>query len=86
MSYCRFSNADLYVFPSDRGFECCGCPDGKAEDGKLIVGRGFFVTQDAPAMIMHMLNHAKNGLDVPEYAYWGVWDDRHLYHYGPCNV
>lgn len=68
MSYCRFSDADIYVFPSDSGFECCGCPTGQS-----------FTTQDAPAMIQHMKTHRDAGLDVPDYAFQGVWDDRHMY-------
>lgn len=26
MSYCRFSEADVYVYTSDLGIECCFCP------------------------------------------------------------
>ena len=68
MSYCRFGDADIYVFPSSRGFECSGCPTTLS-----------FTTTHAAVMIQHMQMHERAGLDVPEYAYWGVWEDRHMY-------
>ena len=68
MSYCRFSNADIYVFPSDRGFECCGCPT-----------ENMFVTDKADEMLRHMDAHRKDGLEVPDYAFEGVFEDRHMY-------
>jgi hypothetical protein len=72
MSYCRFSDADIYVFAASDGFQCYGCPDDK-----------YFSTPDAPVMIHHMKQHRDAGLDVPDYAIAGVWDDRHLYTTGP---
>jgi hypothetical protein len=67
MSYCRFSDADIYVFASDRGFECCGCPSRATT----------FFTKNAAAMIRHMVGHREDGLYVPVDAIYGVFQDRY---------
>jgi len=72
MSYCRFSNADIYVYPSDRGYECCGCPLEKNHINDLV-------TKDAAEMIRHMDAHRKAGHDVPWWAIAAVFEDRHMY-------
>lgn len=74
MSYCRFSDADIYVYPSMGGFECCGCPVGK-----------FFSTKSAADMLRHMKAHRDAGLDVPDYAFLGVFQDRNEYRNPPAT-
>lgn len=73
MSYCRFSNADIYVYPSDRGFECCGCP---FEVGDHV---NDLVTKAGGEMFLHMKAHRAAGHDVPDFALIGVFEDRHMY-------
>ena len=68
MSYCRFGDADIYVFGSMEAFECCGCPSGKS-----------FRTKSAGEMLRHMKAHRDAGLEVPDYAFHGVFEDRNDY-------
>lgn len=76
MSYCRFSVAsDAYVIPTDTGFTCyCNVNDFDV-----------FATPDAAAMLRHLKHHRDvDGLDVPDYAFAGIFTDRNLYrdHHG----
>lgn len=72
MSYCRFSNAGIYVFPSRRGFECCGCPFNSGHHENDLV------TTSAAEMIRHMAEHRVAGHYVPDFAFRALFADRHL--------
>ena len=78
MSYCRFSNADVYVFMNVGGFlSCCRCWLGDRED--------FYSTEE---MIAHLAEHRAAGHDVPE----GIEDDlladdhENFVNYKRCDV
>lgn len=58
MSYCRFSEADVYVFMHTHKFlECCGCSLGDQWD--------FHSTAD---MVAHLREHIAAGHDVPAWV------------------
>jgi len=60
MSYCRFSDGDVYMYPSGKGIiECCACrlPGG---DFRL-----FSTKQDA---LDHLMWHKRAGHKVPQHA------------------
>ena len=59
MSYCRFSNADAYIYEAEEGFTCCGC---------RIAESGMFVCETELEMIEHIAAHRKAGHFVPEYV------------------
>lgn len=60
MSYCRFLDADVYVFASTTGaFECCGC----------WLGDHSFRTPSRTAMIAHLGEHRAAGHHVPDYVF-----------------
>lgn len=68
MSYSRFSNADVYVFPSSsHRLECCGCwlPDVK----------GSFQTRSIDAMAEHLEEHRQAGHNVPGWVMEGIRAD-----------
>lgn len=68
MSYSRFSEADVYVFPTTSGdLECCGCwlPDVK----------GSFQTRSIDAMAEHLEAHRQAGHDVPDWVMDGIRAD-----------
>jgi len=82
MSYVRFAEdgSDVYVFASNVGIECCGCPLQKrewVEDGRPPLG-GYlkavgeivpdtFTSNDG--MIEHLERHRATGHVVPEYVF-----------------
>lgn len=60
MSYCRFSDGDVYVFPRvDDRIECCWCK---------LAGRDNVLLDDERAAIDHLLEHRAAGHEVPQYA------------------
>ena len=63
MSYCRFSgtDSDVYMYPSTRGIECCGCRllDNYASSPT------FLTRAEA---ILHLVEHLQRGDAVPHYA------------------
>lgn len=67
MSYCRFAwdGSDVYVFESDRGFECCGCH----------LRDGSFLAETPEEMIAHLAEHRRAGQFVPFNAITGLWRD-----------
>lgn len=79
MSYCRFVEADVYVFLSDRGLECCACSlqerewidDLSSPFGGYLVDKGEMVqhTFNGPNasqdMIDHLRKHQEAGHRVP---------------------
>jgi hypothetical protein len=60
MSYSRFGcdGSDVYIFPSDRGLECCVCP--------LTSTRQSFVCRTIREMEEHVEAHRAAGQFVPE--------------------
>lgn len=66
MSYCRFGEADAYIYMTYAGFECCGCSlatkAAKSVDDYEPVGP--FTT--ARSMLDHIAEHRKRGDDIPE--------------------
>lgn len=89
MSYCRFSDADVYVFLAvDLGLECCGCilqerewvddPDRPIFGGYLkAVGEkinAYGLTTDE--MLAHLQRHRAAGHDVPDYVFADLEADR----------
>ena len=64
MSYCRFSEADVYVYAHvDGGVECCGCAISLAITEAVGACRRFF---DARALVEHLRAHLAAGHEVPE--------------------
>jgi hypothetical protein len=64
MSYCRFIEADVYIFMSVGGWlECCGCSLGRSR---------FDSTQE---MIDHIAEHRENNDYVPEHVIQDLWED-----------
>lgn len=61
MSYCRFGEGDVYVYPSGDGFICQGCPliPGDEED---------FVCGTRMELLEHLTAHQQRGHFVPERA------------------
>ena len=79
MSYCRFGEADAYIYLGVNGLECCGCimaPKEKYptpyvdmfgltwEDYSLPVGP-FETTRE---MLKHIAEHRAAGHHIPEYV------------------
>jgi hypothetical protein len=61
MSYCRFGEADVYVFMHVNGrLCCCGCSYHQDDD------EPFFYADSTDAMIEHLKRHRADGHDVPE--------------------
>jgi hypothetical protein len=89
MSYCRFTEGDVYVFlSSDNLLECCGCSlqerkwinDGSNSifNGYLkavgeIVQTTFSTTQD---MIEHLNLHREKGHYIPDFCIEGLLADQ----------
>ena len=72
MAYCRFSNADVYVFHNtDDKLECCGCS---------LTGDAFatpdFYTNKRSEMITHLGAHQVAGDFVPEYVFEQLEDEK----------
>lgn len=60
MSYCRFSDGDVYMYEHVNGFiECCAC---SLKDGKSVA---LLNRKDA---LEHLYQHRDNEDKVPEYA------------------
>ena len=62
MSYCRFIEADVYVFTSSAGIECCGCSLQEREHAQTTFG-GPDANND---MITHLRVHQARGDYVPD--------------------
>lgn len=69
MSYCRFSNADVYVFMHVGGFlSCCGC---------WLAGKPFQTDAfgDTQGMLKHLDDHRAAGHNVPQHVYDDLLED-----------
>jgi hypothetical protein len=56
VSYCRFIEADVYVYAGPDGYECCGCS----------FGEGFVSLPKAEDMAAHLRRHIEAGNYVPD--------------------
>lgn len=66
MSYARFSDADVYVFLSEMGLECCGCWLNPSSSWT------YYSTQ---TMVDHLEEHIKAGHKVPATLIPELWLD-----------
>lgn len=81
MSYCRFGEADVYVFTTKDGIECCFCSLQKREwvdDPTYTLFKGYFkrvgeIIQNTfksnAEMITHLRIHQEKGDYVPDYVF-----------------
>ena len=76
MSYCRFSEADAYIYDDVRyGLYCCAC---SLRPYKMVYStflemempnfEGFVAGYDYDAMLAHIAEHRINGDYVPEHV------------------
>ena len=64
MSYCRFLEADIYLFwSSSGGIECCACLLGRRKKGALVPNSQFFET--FKEALEHVADHRDVGHHVP---------------------
>lgn len=70
MSYARFGwdGSDVYVYESDRGWECCGCISHEQTFGS-------FTTTDLDAFFAHLDEHRRAGHHVPDNVEPDIRDD-----------
>lgn len=65
MSYCRFSDGDVYLYPTTGGLiQCCSCrltPKDKGWHDNV----NFYSPEDA---LKHLVDHKNAGHDVPDDA------------------
>jgi hypothetical protein len=65
MAYSRFTDSDIYIYPSTLGhIECAGCFLNIAKDEYSL----FKSTQiyDDETLLMHILQHRISGHNIPE--------------------
>ena len=60
MSYCRFIEAEIYLYPSKEGICCCNCSLGGHWNDKV-----FKTPQEA---LEHVKKHREAGDYVPKYV------------------
>lgn len=66
MSYCRFSEADVYVYMDVGGYLCCcACP----------LGTTSFHADSTRVMVDHLAQHAAAGHDFPAHVIPELWAD-----------
>lgn len=66
MSYCRFSDADVYVYTDcNEGLTCCGCS----------LDENWYYGDDYKALLAHLDLHRKGGDFVPDYVYEEITED-----------
>jgi hypothetical protein len=72
MSYCRFSNADAYIYDDvDYGLYCCGC--------RLDESGGYAAGKSVAAMLAHIRDHRAAGHHIPDFVDQALIDDREAY-------
>lgn len=69
MSWSRFSDSDIYTFPSEKGYECCACPLMPSASGGGWPDS--FTTPSAEVFVDHIGHHRDANHDVPA----GIEDD-----------
>lgn len=63
MSYCRFGEADAYIYESVDGvFQCCGCSLSTAENAS------DWNFPDRESMLEHIKLHRERGDYIPEHV------------------
>lgn len=78
MSYCRFLEADAYIFQSTRGLECCGCIHAPRTKLKTPYKDFFGLEHEyeyepvwfltAQEMLDHIAFHREQGDYIPEHV------------------
>ena len=79
MSYCRFGEADAYIYLGSQGFECCGCIMAPKEKYPTPYVDMFGITWEeyslpvgpfdtAREMLGHIAEHRAKGHDIPYYV------------------
>jgi hypothetical protein len=66
MSYCRFSDGDVYMYPTNKGIECCACKLTRRNANYGLYENKLFDTEEEA--LAHLKEHIKAGHRVPEYA------------------
>lgn len=70
MSYCRFLEADVYVFMHVGGhLECCACFLGEREPW------GSFQAKSTQEMVDHLEKHTAAGHFIPGHVVPDLWAD-----------
>ena len=66
MAYTRFTNSDIYIYPSVQGhIECCACWLNEDKNQySLFIGNVKITNDDQ--LRAHLEAHAKEGHDMPE--------------------
>jgi hypothetical protein len=63
VSYCRFGDdSDVYLYPGDGDWECCGCRISVGDDGRTRL-------ESLPAVLAHLEAHRAAGHKVPDHAF-----------------
>ena len=86
MSYCRFLEADAYIYLGVNGLECCGCIMAPKEKYPTPYVDMFGITWEeyslpvgpfntAREMLDHIAEHRAQGHDIPEYVDDAIKDD-----------
>jgi hypothetical protein len=71
MSYCRFSDGDVYMYPNCNGYiECCSCSLAPLVDTIFsgVKMHGSVRFNNHQEAIEHLYKHIEAGDQVPEYA------------------
>jgi hypothetical protein len=79
MSYCRFIEADAYIYNDVyHGLYCCACALmpvrkadmsiflGEEDDGEWLINEGFAAGYDYDKMLAHVADHRAAGDYIPE--------------------
>jgi hypothetical protein len=79
MSYCRFIEADAYIYDDVyHGLYCCACALmpvrkadmsiflGEEDDGEWLINEGFAAGYDYNKMLAHVAEHRAAGHYIPE--------------------
>lgn len=73
MSYCRFSDGDVYMLLHVMGgIQCCACRLTEIETGAWYNTISFETRTDA---LKHLKEHQESGHDVPDYAVERLQDE-----------
>lgn len=78
MAYCRFADADAYIYDDVRyGIICCACwimPEEEIETDifgeyqRYFIGENFIAGTDYDKMLAHIAEHRELGHHIPEYV------------------
>jgi hypothetical protein len=72
MSYSRFFESDIYIYPHVLGYICCAaCWLSKNADSEVI--------KDDEHLFIHIKEHLSAGHDIPEMLYYEILMDQHRY-------